>query len=69
MPLRKTTEEEKEVLEFLNDLRQSGVTNMFGASSYVTERFPEVGAIRSRAMVALWMANFNDEGNYDEVEE
>ena len=66
---RKTTAEEKAVFAFLNDLRESGKTNMFGASTYVTERFPEVGAIRSRNMVSLWMSNFNADGDYEVIEE
>jgi len=36
---RKTTSLEKKVFLFLNDLRDSGITNMFGARPYVVEAF------------------------------
>jgi hypothetical protein len=35
--MRKTTQEEKEAMEFLNILRDSGVTNMFGAAPYIED--------------------------------
>jgi hypothetical protein len=36
---RKTTEQEKEVMEFLNLLRNTGATNMFGATPYIMQEF------------------------------
>jgi hypothetical protein len=63
---RKTTEIEKEVCEYLNDLRESGVTNMFGAGPYVEQNF-SVSKREAREYVSLWMANFNDECNYETV--
>ena len=35
--MRKTTEQEKEVLEFLNMLRITGFTKMFGATPYIED--------------------------------
>jgi hypothetical protein len=66
MSKRKTSEFEKSVLDYLNDLRRSGVVNMFGAASYIESAF-EVNKRTARMLLKLWMENFNDEGNYDEV--
>lgn len=64
--MRKTTEQEQEVLEFLNMLRITGVTNMFGATPYIEDEF-DLDKKESRRLLSLWMKNFNDEGKYDEV--
>jgi hypothetical protein len=64
--MRKTTEQEQEVLEFLNMLRITGVTNMFGATPYIEDEF-SLDKKESRRLLSLWMKNFNDEGKYDEV--
>lgn len=64
--MRNTTELEKEVLEYLNELRDTGATNMFGAGRYVADMF---GIKKSEAstLLELWMCNFNANGNYDKV--
>jgi hypothetical protein len=43
--------------EFLDDLRESGITNMFGASSYLEDAF---GLERKEAQTILsqWMREF-----------
>jgi hypothetical protein len=66
---RKTTEEEKEVLQYLNELRESGDINMFGARTYIVAEFPFIESAEAKRMLSLWMSNFNKEGNYDEVTE
>jgi hypothetical protein len=66
--MRKTTQEEKEVMEFLNILRDSGVTNMFGAAPYIEDEFG-IDKREARRLLTLWMHNFNEEGNYEEVKE
>ena len=66
--MRKTTDQEQEVLEFLNMLRDSGATNMFGAVPYIKDEF-ELDSKESKRLFMLWMKNFNDEGKYDEVKE
>jgi hypothetical protein len=66
MTTRATTSIEKEAMTFLNGLRESGITNMFGASPYVDEMF-NTGAAEAKRILVLWMANFNDEGNYNTV--
>ena len=63
---RKTTPEEKEVMEYLQDLRESGVTNMYGAASYIQDQF-EMSEKESKEILVLWMENFNEKGNYESV--
>ena len=50
---------EETVFPFLDDLRESGVTNMFGASPFIVE---EVGCTRYEAMRLLtkWMETFSE---------
>ena len=66
--MRKTTDKEQEVLEFLNILRDSGATNMFGAVPYIKDEF-ELDSKEAKSLLMLWMAYFNDEGEYNEVKE
>ena len=66
--MRKTTDQEQEVLEFLNMLRDSGATNMFGAVPYIKDEF-KLDSKENKRLLMLWMANFNDEGKYNEVKE
>ena len=47
-----------EHMEYLNDLRDSGVTNMFGSASYLKEEFPDLSKQEARAIVSYWMYNF-----------
>lgn len=62
---RQATEKEKEVFQYLNELRESGDTNMFGARPYITAEFPDLGSAEAKRILVLWMANFNAEGNYE----
>ena len=64
--MRDTTQLERQVCEYLNELRESGVTNMFGAAPYVEAGFG-IGRAEARQLVSLWMENFNNEGNYQQV--
>lgn len=66
--MRKTTELEMEALTFLNFVRESGVTNMFGAAPYVEDEFG-IDKREARRLLQLWMQNFNEEGDYAEVKE
>jgi len=68
MQLRKTTNQEQEVLTYLNMLRDSGATNMFRATPYIEEEF-DLNSKEAKRLLMLWMANFNDEGEYNEVKE
>ena len=43
-----------EEFEYLNTLRESGVTNMFGASPYLQEAF-DISKSEAKTILALWM--------------
>ena len=47
-------------LEFLDDLRESGDTNMFGARPYLAGEFPELTKQEAKAVLAYWMRTFAD---------
>jgi hypothetical protein len=63
---RRTTEMEQEVLVYLNELRESGVTNMYGAGPYIQEEFG-VNRTEARKYLTLWMANFGPDSDYEYV--
>lgn len=44
--------------EFLEDLRESGEVNMFGAAPYLMEEFPELDRREAKAIVQEWMRTF-----------
>ncbi len=48
---------EQEVFEYLDDLRESGVTNMFGAGAYIQDEFG-IGRKEASALLKKWMVNF-----------
>ena len=47
-------------LEFLDDLRESGVTNMFGATSYIEDEYPELSSQEAKDLLLYWMDSFNE---------
>ena len=51
---RKTTPLEREVCEYLNELRISGITNMFGAAPYI-ERVFDVPRKEAVSLLVEWM--------------
>jgi len=48
---------EDEVREYLNDLRESGATNMFGAGAYL-ERDLEMNRTEANEALMWWMEQF-----------
>ena len=50
-------DEQREANEFLDELRESGVTNMYGAGPYVMEEFGW-DHHKARAAVSEWMRTF-----------
>jgi hypothetical protein len=48
-----------EHLEFLDDLRESGATNMFGAVPYVLREFPDLSEDQASAVLGYWMKTFS----------
>jgi hypothetical protein len=55
------TKFEKEVFEYLNDLREIGITNMFGATPYIVEEYGIEKKEASR-ILSKWMDMFNESG-------
>jgi len=47
------------VFEFLDDLRESGAVNMFGAGQFVQEAF-DVDRREARTLVGEWMDTFSE---------
>jgi len=50
----------EEHLDFLDDLRESGATNMFGARPFVEEQFPELERGQASKVVVYWMGSFGE---------
>ena len=51
-------EERRAMFEYLNDLRDSGVTNMFGAGIYLQEEFG-LEKKEARSILSEWMRSFD----------
>tara|TARA_R100001510_G_C7655602_1_gene214852 strand:+ start:3803 stop:3985 length:183 start_codon:yes stop_codon:yes gene_type:complete len=54
-----------EVFQFLDELRESGVTNMFGAASFIRTSFPNVDKKQSRELLSEWMETFAERQTTD----
>lgn len=63
---RDSTEMEKKVLTYLNELRESGKINMIGAVPYIIEEF-NIERGEAVSHWKLWMENFNPQGMYNRV--
>ena len=50
-----------EHLNYLDALRESGATNMFGASAYLRSEFPELSKSESTKVLSYWMESFGKE--------
>lgn len=51
---------EDEMLEFLDDLRESGVTNMFASRPYVEAEYPDLTEQQAGKVVSYWMKTFSE---------
>jgi hypothetical protein len=47
-----------EHLEYLDNLRESGATNMFGARPYLMDEFPDLSDKDASAVLGYWMKSF-----------
>jgi len=47
-------------LIFLDELRESGVTNMYGSAPYLRDEFPDLSKKESYEIVAYWMQTFSE---------
>jgi hypothetical protein len=55
-----SSEEKEEYFEFLDELRESGSTNMFGAAGPLREMFPDLGRQEAKDIVLEWMDTFEE---------
>ena len=49
-----------EHLEYLDELRESGDTNMFGARPYLQREFPTLSKQEARDVLHYWMQSFGE---------
>jgi len=49
-----------DVFEYLEELRQSGETNMFGAISYILREFPDLDRQTAKEILKFYMQNYLD---------
>lgn len=56
----------EEYFEYLDQLRESGVTNMFGATPYLIEEFG-VDISTARRILTEWMRSFGERHPQEEV--
>lgn len=52
------TVDAEEVFSYLDDLRESGATNMFGARPYIMREF-RVSSEKAGALLSEWMRTFS----------
>lgn len=52
----------EEYFEYLDQLRESGVTNMFGAGAYLKQEF-DVSEREAREILVNWMETFSERHN------
>ena len=45
---------EKQIFEYLDNLRESGITNMFGAGIFIQEEFG-LGKLEAREFLVKWI--------------
>ena len=55
----------EEYLQFLDNLRKSGITNMFGGAAYLSQQFPELSKATARQILMEWMETFGDRHKSD----
>ena len=50
-----------DMLEYLDELRESGITNMFGARPYVEEEFSDLlDSKQAGKVLSYWMETFSE---------
>ena len=47
-------------LTYLDELRESGITNMFGARPYLINAFPELSESEAAKILIYWMQTFSE---------
>ncbi len=57
---RPIKEEWEEYYNVLENIRQSGITNMFGAAPYLRALCPELSSAEAREILGNWMSNYDE---------
>ena len=60
MALEKPEYLTEEHLRYLDQLRESGVTNMFGAVPFILLEFPDLTKQQAKHVLIYWMKTFGD---------
>ena len=47
-------------LEYLDNLRESGQTNMYGAGAYLEREFTELSMTEAKDVLMYWMESFEE---------
>jgi len=55
-----TEAEQEKYYSFLDGLRETGATNMFGARPYLVEEFPELTKQDASTILSGWMKTFGE---------
>jgi hypothetical protein len=51
---------EKNAFKYLFELQKSGITNMFGAASYMQKKFPELDYEECKDLLLTWMNDWEN---------
>jgi len=51
---------QQEYFKYLDNLRESGTTNMFGAALYLQGAFDELDGVAARKVLQEWMNSYKD---------
>ena len=49
--------------KYLDNLKESGTTNMFGATSYLMEKF-DIDQTSAKEILKYWMFSYSDDSKY-----
>tara|TARA_R110002051_G_scaffold200878_1_gene267635 strand:+ start:251 stop:430 length:180 start_codon:yes stop_codon:yes gene_type:complete len=58
MEAKPTSEETQEHFDFLLELRDSGITNMYGAAPFLEDEFPDLNRQEAQTILGAWMDSF-----------
>jgi hypothetical protein len=50
----------KEYLIYLDNLKESGIVNMFGAADYLRRAYPKLGIHEASAILVHWMKTYSE---------
>ena len=51
---------DEKYLEYLDALRESGITNMFGARPYLMNAYPKLSKDEAKEVLSYWMKTFGE---------